>query len=398
VFLLTEAHWGPAQIGAVLTASGLIGILCHAPIGAFIDATHHKRALLVASVALLAACAITIAQWPIGPVVFAADATMAALGGVFAPAMGALSLGLFPRSQFAGRLARNTVFDRAGNIFIAALIGFVGWIISQRAIFYLLPLLALLAAAAVLAIPASAIDDRKARGFALRGEANHPEGWWDFFTKHPPLMILAGMLATFHLANAAMLPLIGQKLALAHPGDETVLVSACILVSLGATIPVALWMERRTNVLGRRPLLIVACSALCLKGMACAVFDSAPLLIAVQALDGMSSGILDILVPLLLADIVKGSGRYNVSRGLLGTIQGIGGSLSNLLGGLLVALVGYSLTFGALAGFAGVALGIVVFGIAETRRLWHRKKPGGQRLPLHIREVWLRSGTAPAGE
>lgn len=32
------------------------------------------------------------------------------------------------------------------------------------------------------------------------------------------------------------------------------------------------------------------------------------------------------------------------------------------------------LTFGALAGFAGVALGIAVFGIAETRRLWHRNK------------------------
>jgi hypothetical protein len=122
---------------------------------------------------------------------------MAALGGVFTPAMGALSLGFFPRSQFAARLARNTVFDRAGNIFIAALIEFVGWIISQRAIFYLLPLFALLAAAAVLAIPASAIDDRKARGFALRGEADHPEGWWHFFTKHPShLPAISGTMVT----------------------------------------------------------------------------------------------------------------------------------------------------------------------------------------------------------
>jgi hypothetical protein len=55
-----------------------------------------------------------------------------------------------------------------------------------------------------------------------------------------------------------------------------------ILVSLGATIPVALWMERRTNVLGRRSLLIVACAALCLKGLGCALFDSAPPLIAIQ--------------------------------------------------------------------------------------------------------------------
>jgi hypothetical protein len=33
VFLLTEAHWTPAQIGAVLTVSGLIGITLHTPDG-----------------------------------------------------------------------------------------------------------------------------------------------------------------------------------------------------------------------------------------------------------------------------------------------------------------------------------------------------------------------------
>jgi hypothetical protein len=47
VFLLTQAHWNQATIGAVLTVSGLIGITIHAPIGALIDATHHKRGLII---------------------------------------------------------------------------------------------------------------------------------------------------------------------------------------------------------------------------------------------------------------------------------------------------------------------------------------------------------------
>ena len=38
VFLLTEVGWDQAKIGALLTASGLIGIAFHAPIGALIDA------------------------------------------------------------------------------------------------------------------------------------------------------------------------------------------------------------------------------------------------------------------------------------------------------------------------------------------------------------------------
>src|SRR2546423_31798 len=261
VFLLTEAHWNPAQIGTVLTLSGLVGLTVHAPIGAFIDATHAKRALLVVSVALLAACAIAIERWPTGSVVFTADAVMAALGGVFAPTLAALSLGLFPRSQFAERLARNTVFDRTGNIFIVGLIGLVGWLVAQRAIFYLVPVFAVLSAVAVLSIPATAINDRKARGFTLRKESDRPQDWRGLLTRHPPLIVLTGTLAVFHFANAAMLPLVGQKLALAHPGLESLLVSSCILVSLASTIPIAMWMGRRTNVLGRRSLLIVACSA-----------------------------------------------------------------------------------------------------------------------------------------
>src|SRR5262245_34522632 len=123
VFLLTEAHWTAAEIGAVLTVSGLIGITLHAPLGAFIDATRGKRALLVTGVALLAVCAIAIERAPVGPVVLLADIVMAVLGGVFAPTVAALTLGLVAQRDFAARLARNAVFDRIGNVFITALVG-----------------------------------------------------------------------------------------------------------------------------------------------------------------------------------------------------------------------------------------------------------------------------------
>src|SRR6478609_11181618 len=55
VFLVARAGWDQATLGAVLTASGLLGITAQAPIGALIDATRRKRALLVAGVAALAA-------------------------------------------------------------------------------------------------------------------------------------------------------------------------------------------------------------------------------------------------------------------------------------------------------------------------------------------------------
>ena len=78
----------------------------------------------------------------------------------------------------------------------------------------------------------------------------------------------------------------------------------------------------------------------CPAGRAFAWFDNAPLLVAAQVLDGIATGIWDVLVPLILADLVVGSGRYSMSRGVVGTVQGIGGSLSNVAAGTMVMLAG----------------------------------------------------------
>jgi predicted MFS family arabinose efflux permease len=366
VFLLTEAQWTAAQIGAVLTVSGLIGIMFHTPIGALIDATRAKRGLLVVAVALLALCAIAIERAPTGPVVFLADIIMAVLGGVFAPTVAALTLGLVAERDLAARLARNAVFDRIGNMFIAALVGVVGWWLSQRVTFYLVPLFALLSAWAVLSIPASAIDHERARAFAPNPRVVRAESWWRLLFHHKPLLVLAATVAMFHFANASMLPLVGQKLALAHPGFETALVSVCILVAQLVTIPVAIVVGIKADVWSHKVLLIAACLALALRGLSFAYFDSVPLLVAAQVLDGISGGILDVLIPLMLVDIVGGTGRYSMSRGLVGTVQGVGGSLSNVAAGAMVVWAGYAAAFAALVLVAATAA-LLVFVTLNRR-------------------------------
>lgn len=350
VFLVTAAGWTPDEIGAVLTISGLIGIAAHVPVGAMIDGLRAKRALLTAAVGLLAVCAIAIERHPTGPVVFTADVVMAILGGVFAPTVAALTLGLVSERDFPARLARNAVWDRIGNLTIAALVGAIGWWWSQHTTFYLIPFFATLSVVVIMTIPASAIDHERARGFARGQTAEKPQKVLALLTGNRPLLILALIAATFHFANASMLPLAGQKLALAHPGYETALTSACIIVAQLVTIPVAAVVGRNAEAWGLRTLLGAACLALALRGAAFAWFDSAPLLIAAQILDGISAGIWDVLIPLMLADFVVGSGRYSTSRGVVGTVQGVGGSLSNAAAGAMVMAGGYP------AAFAGLAL------------------------------------------
>jgi len=137
VFLLTQADWNQATIGAVLTVSGLIGITLHTPIGALIDATHFKRGLIIGGTCALAISAVAIAWAPTLPIVLTADILMAVAGAIFAPTVAAITLGITTREALPARLGRNAAFDRAGNIFIAVLAGVVGWGFSQRAIFYL---------------------------------------------------------------------------------------------------------------------------------------------------------------------------------------------------------------------------------------------------------------------
>jgi hypothetical protein len=359
VFLVTAASWTPAEVGVVLTLSGLIGIAFHTPVGAMIDAVRDKRTILIGAVVLLAVCAIAIERRPSGPVVFTADVVMAVLGGVFAPTVAALTLGLFPDQQLAERFARNAVWDRIGNLTNAALVGIMGWVWTQHTTFYLIPVFAAVTTVVVLTIPASAIDHDRARGFVWDQINRRPQPFWRLVWANRPLLLLAMIAAVFHFANASMLPLVGQKLALANPGSETALLSACIIIAQASTIPAAHVAGCNVKTWGLKAILATACLALVLRGWIFATTVSLPVLLAAQILDGIAAGLWDVVLPLFLARIVAGSGRYSASRGVVGTVQGIGGSISNAAAGALVVWGGYPATFAALAITAGVACVLV---------------------------------------
>jgi hypothetical protein len=59
-------------------------------------------------------------------------------------------------------------------------------------------------------------------------------------------------------------------------------------------------------------------------------------------LDGVGGGLFEALLPLVLADIMGGTGHYSLARGLVGTVQGIGGSSSQAVAGYIVTTAGYN--------------------------------------------------------
>ena len=365
VFLLTEAGWDQATIGTLLTASGLMGIALHTPIGALIDVTRAKRGLIIGGAWTLAALGVAIATYPTLAIVFVADLGMALLGAVFAPTVAAITLGLFGSRGIAAQLGRNAAFDRSGNLFIAAAAAVVGTQFGQRGVFYMLPLFAGLSIIAVLSIPAAAIDHQRARGLdETRIGTSQPYPWRRLFAERP-FAVLAIGTALFHFANAPMLALASQKLALEARGFESAVTSAAIIVAQLATIPMA-FLVMHANRIGGKTLLILAFAALPLRGLLFATVDNPYWMIVFQILDGIGAGLFDVLLPLVLYGAVLGSGRYNMARGIIGTIQGIGGASSYVFAGSLVVWGGYAVAFSVLAGVGLVALLLMLAAMPET--------------------------------
>ncbi|MGO9170861.1 MAG: MFS transporter [Rhodomicrobium sp.] len=369
VFLVTQQHWSQSQVGLVTMIGGLCGLAVQTPIGAAIDETRSKRGVIVLALAVLAIAAVVIFAWPVFWPVLIANSLMAVAGDVFGPAIAALTLGLYARKQLARRMGRNSAFDHAGNVGIALVAGAAGYAFSQRAVFLLVPVFALLTAIAVLSIPAKAIDYNRARD--LEPEPGAVEGQpkvagYNILLESRPLVIFGLCVMLFHLANAPLLPLVGQKLAAAYPKEATAMMSACIVAAQLVMLPIALLVGYKADIWGRKPLFLAGFAILPLRAVLYTLSDNSFWLVGVQLLDGVGAGIFGALTPLVVADIMRGTGRYNLALGAVATVQGIGASVSGLAAGEIVDHFGYSATFLSLGAAAAVAFAVFFLFMPET--------------------------------
>jgi hypothetical protein len=71
----------------------------------------------------------------------------------------------------------------------------------------------------------------------------------------------------------------------------------------------------------------------------------------------------DALPPLLLADMMRGTGHYSLARGVLGTIQEIGDSTSLGAAGFIVTAFGCNAAFLTLADVAAIAPLVIVVAL-----------------------------------
>jgi MFS family permease len=370
VYLLTVRNWNEAEIGIVMSMSAIAGILAETPAGALIDAIHAKRAAVVLAALAVTGGSLLLPFLSTFLGVALSQAAVSAVSSVFGPAIAAISLGIVGHALFARRTGRNEAFNHAGNAFAATVAGGAAYVWGPAAVFFLIAAMAAASLISVLMLPAAAIDHDRARGLqdgAAKEDADQPSGFQVLLICRP-LLIFAACAVLFHFANAAMLPLVGQKLALQDRNAGTSLMSACIVAAQVVMVPMAILVGRKANRWGRKPLFLAGFLILPIRGVLYTFSDEPLWLVGVQLLDGVGAGLYGALFPLIVADLMQGTGRYNVALGAVTTAQGIGASLSTALAGLIVVKAGYSAAFFTLAAIAGVGLALFWLAMPETWR------------------------------
>jgi len=370
IYLLTEQKWDQARIGVVMSVAALAGIIAQTPAGALIDRSTAKRALMVAAAIIVTSTCLALPLLHRFELVAATQALAAAAGAIFAPAVAAVTLGIVGPRAFARRIGRNEAFNHAGNASAAAIAGATAYFCGPIVVFWLLAAMAVASMIATLSIPADAIDDHIARGLddttaRGAGHGDQPSGFQVLLTCRP-LLIFAGATVLFHFSNAAMLPLVGQKLALVNKNLGTSLMSVCIIAAQLVMVPVAMLVGRKADRWGRKPIFAVALAVLALRGALYPLSDNPYWLVSVQLLDGIGAGIFGALFPLVVADLTRGTGHFNVSQGAIATATGLGGALSAATAGFIVVEAGYNAAFLFLAAVAAVALVLFAALMPET--------------------------------
>ncbi|HTE80075.1 MAG TPA: MFS transporter, partial [Reyranella sp.] len=299
---LTAEKWTQVDIGLVLSMSGVVALLGQIPGGALLDWARRERLVAGIAVALISASAIAYAGWPILPVIFMAAILHAAASCVLGPAIAAISLGLVGPDRIGERLGRNARFASIGAGLSAGVMGACGYFFETRSVFIVTAALLIPTWWALRLIAPQEIDPEQAHGNVAAPRVTVPRSAKDASSlglrsllSQPALLVFGISILLFHLANAAMLPLMGSVLTTRSSEWATVLIAACMVGPQLVVAAFSPWAGRLAERWGRRPILLVGLAALPVRGFLFATVSDPYVLVAIQLLDGITATVMSVM-------------------------------------------------------------------------------------------------------
>ncbi|MCZ4052286.1 MFS transporter [Oxalobacter sp. OxGP1] len=338
--------WMPDEIGYVMTAGGLAGMLFTTPLGALTDSTRHKRfAMAVATVLIvLSVMAVFLCQSFV--LVAGMQVVQGIMAAAIAPLLTSISLGVVGQKGLAHRLGQNEAWNHFGNFSTAALGGLVGYFYGIPGVFAVMLAMGLFSVLFVMMVNPAHIDHDVARGLEEKKDAEPMPVMRMLAT--PSIFVVGMILFFFHLGNAALLPLLGQSAVATFRVNPAVYTAATVILAQLTMVPMALWAAKIADKRGYGLVILLALLALPVRGLVAGFWHSPWSILPVQILDGVGAGLIGVATPGIVARILRGTGHVNLGLGVVMTLQGIGAASSSTLGGLFAHHAGYSAAFLAL--------------------------------------------------
>lgn len=360
---LASQGWTQTGIGLALGIGTVTAMASQVPAGALVDMVRGKARVAAISILAFTTSALLFALSPTRPFVYLAEVLHGFSSCTLGPAIAAISLALAGQRGLGLRLARNARYAAIGNGVGAALMGAIGYYVSQRSIFFLTAALTVPALGALVPLwhVRDQLPSRRQQQPAQR--LKHLGG----VLADRRLIIFTACAMLFTFADAAMLPLAGIAVTKGVGRQASLLIAACIVLPQILVALLSPSIARLAEMRGRRVALLLGFVALPLRGLLFALITDPIGIVLVQLLDGIAGASFGVLVPLVTADVAGRSGHFNLALGAIGLAIGIGGSLSTTLAGWTADRLGDPAAFLGLAAVGLAATLLVWFGMPETR-------------------------------
>jgi MFS family permease len=372
VYLTVEA-WTQSQIGFALSIGTIAAMASQVPAGALVDAMRNKRLAALFAVLSITGSALLFAFWPARLPVYLAELLHGFASCVLSPALAAISLALVGRGALGERLGRNARYASLGSGLAAAVMGAFGTYIGERSVFLLTAALTVPGLVALVMIrPRDLRFVPSEPGVASPGSrpgsrrrTDWPSLWRLLLDRR--MLVFSLCTGLFTLGNAALLPLAGGQITARAGSAANLVIAACIVVPQIIVALLSPSVGHGADRWGRKPLLLLGLAALPVRGLLFAALRDPSLLVVVQALDGISAASLGVLMPLVAADITRGTNRFNLCMGLIGLAVGVGATISTGIGGEVAQRFGHSVAYLFLASGGFLAWLLALLAMPETR-------------------------------
>ena len=333
---LKQNNWRYDQIGFATALVGMGTFLFQTPAGIVIDKVLQRRALLAgASLAVGVGCLIIpfVVSSPllVDLFLFLAGASST----FFGPLLSVLALSLAGKSSFGPMLGLNQAWSHAGNIAAAYITVSVVQHFGVGSVFYVIFVMSVLTSVLLLVIKKSdlkpTVDPQKQKRRKLKDDLLE-------LISDPRVKVLLLATAIFHLANAPVVPLLALHIRALGGNDHQL--AMVVMIAQFIMVPVAWMAGKYCQDMGRKTLYGLAYILLPIRILLYSLTQDINILLAIQVLDGIVSGVYAVVIALVCNDLTQGKTTFNSLMGFAATALALGTVVGPLVQGYLTGAHG----------------------------------------------------------